>query len=486
MKQSPRISRHPVVVVLGHVDHGKTTLLDFIKKTNVVARESGGITQHIGAYEIIWHEKKITFLDTPGHESFAKMRERGARVADIAILVVAADDGVKPQTKEAYAAIQKAGIPFVVALNKIDKPNADEERAKSSLAEIGIFVEGRGGNVPIVAISAKSGTHVDELLDTLLLLAELENLTADPSLPAEGVVIEAHLDARRGPSAMLLVTSGTLQKGEFVLVGESSTPIRILEDALGNAIECAGPSSPARIAGFTSVPAVGAPFRSFRTKQELENNLIVEEKVYAKKEIIADIGILVKADVAGSLEALEDHIMSIIPADLSVKIFSGSVGDITEGDIKTISAAKKGIIIAFRVKTRDTAHNLMARFDITIKHCDVIYEALDWLREELKKSAPKKFTRTDLGKLVVLKIFKSGLGKKVIGGRVRSGKVPKDAEFEIVRGGDVVGRGSVVSIERNKIAVQELREEEEGGLLVHAQKAIEERDVLVFFTEHEI
>src|SRR3989344_4403886 len=247
-------NRPPIVVVMGHIDHGKTTLLDYIRKSNVAARESGGITQHIGAYEAEFNGRKITFIDTPGHEAFSKMRGRGARVADIAILVVAADDGVKPQTKEAFEAIKNAKIPFLVAVNKIDKPNANLERVKNELAEAGVFLEGRGGNVPYAEISAKAGTNVQHLLETLLLMAEMENIKSDISLPASGVIIESHLDSRRGITATLLVREGTLRRGECVLAGDALAKARIFENFAKKSITEAGPSLPAVVVGFDKLP----------------------------------------------------------------------------------------------------------------------------------------------------------------------------------------------------------------------------------------
>lgn len=484
-EQKKSFVRHPVVVVLGHVDHGKTTLLDTIRKSSVALRESGGITQHLGAYEITWHDKQITFLDTPGHETFSKMRERGAHVADVAILVVAADEGVKPQTVEAYDTIKKAEIPFVVALNKIDRDTADLERAKAGLAEIGILIEGWGGNIPCISVAAKTGAHVDELLDTVLLLAELEALTADPSIPAEGIVIEAHLDSRRGPSATLLITNGSLTKGSFILAGTAYASVRILEGTAGNSIDAAGPSSPVRVIGFSEVPPVGAAFFTYVTKKDLEEALSRIVKTKKRDESPADIGILIKADVAGSLEALEDQIQKIIPEGLGVKFFDGGAGDVAETDVKTISSAKKAIIIAFRAKVKPSVMDLADRFGVTIKSFEIIYEAINWVRDTLKELQPKNMTRTDLGKLVVLKVFRSSSAGRIIGGRVKEGKVPKDSFFEIIRDGNSVGRGSVQNVERNKKVVEALRENEEGGLLVTSPKGIEERDVLVFFIERD-
>jgi translation initiation factor IF-2 len=484
-RKSQCVSRHPIVVVLGHIDHGKTTLLDSIRKTNIVSREAGGITQHLGAYEISWHDKRITFLDTPGHETFSKMRERGARVADVAVLVVAADDGVKPQTKEAFTAIQKAEIPYLIALNKIDKPAADADRTKSQLAELGILIEGWGGTVPCVPISAKDGKNIDELLDTILLVAEMEELVSDPGVPATGVVIEAHLDARRGPSAMLLITDGMLRRGEFVLAGDACSPIRLLEDSAGNAILQAGPSSPVAVVGFNKVPDVGVEFRVFATKDELEKNLQSQDARCGKDTTSAEIGIMLKADVAGSLEALADEVRRVVPKELAVKFFDGGMGDINENDIKSISSARHAFVIGFHTKIKSPADDLALRFNISVKTFNIIYEAVAWIEQELKALVPKKIIREDVGALLVLKIFQSTGGGRVIGGRVRDGRVPREAKFDIMRQGERVGSGSVISVQRNKISVDALKEGEEGGLLVHSSKAIEERDILAFYHDRE-
>ena len=478
--------RPPVVVVLGHIDHGKTTLLDKIRETSITARESGGITQHIGAYEVVWHDKKITFLDTPGHETFSKMRARGARVADIAILVVAADDGPKPQTIEALAAIRQADIPFVVALNKIDKPTADSDRAKSKLAEAGVLVEGWGGTVPVAAVSAKDGTGIEELLETVLLVAEMAELSADPALSGEGIVIESHLDSQRGPSATLLVTNGSVRKGAFVQAGKVWAPVRILEDTSGEAINEAGPSTPIVIAGFSEVPPIGILFQSHATKADAEKNAQAVVGVQQEQNLNqAEIGVMVKADVAGSLEALADEIKKATPEEIAVRFFDGGVGEITEGDVKTMAAAKTAFLIGFKTKAKPAVMDMALRVGVAIRTFDVIYEAIDWIKGEFTKLVPKKVVREEVGKLLVLKTFSATGGGRVVGGRVKSGRVPKGARFDVLRAGEKVFAGSVAGLQRNKIAVDELSEGEEGGLLVHTPKAIEERDSLVFFHERE-
>src|SRR3989344_6859865 len=329
-KLSPQnfLPRPPIVVIMGHIDHGKSSLLDYIRKSNVVAGEAGGITQHLSAYEVNHPVKegvanRITFLDTPGHQAFSKMRSRGAGVADIAILVVSAEDGVKEQTKEALKAIKEAGIPYIVAINKIDKPNANIERTKQNLAENEIYLEGFGGDVPFVPISAKLGTGVSDLLDMMLLVAEMENLTGDSTLHAEGVVVESHIDTKRGTSATLIITNGTLKKGSFILAEESMAPVRAIENFLGKQVPEATFSSPVQITGFDSLPAVGATFRAYSNKKDAEKAQDALREARAKVKPVAIIRtiplaenalvvpIVLKSDVAGTLEALEKEISKI-------------------------------------------------------------------------------------------------------------------------------------------------------------------------------
>jgi len=478
-------SRHPIVVILGHIDHGKTTLLDYIRKTNVVSKESGGITQHLGASEIAWRDKRVTFLDTPGHEIFSKMRVRGARVADVAVLVVAADDGVKPQTKEAYEAVKKANIPLIVAINKIDKATADIDRAKAGLAEMGVLVEGWGGSVPCIPISAKEGKGIDDLLETIFLLTDLEELKGDSTQPLRGIVIESHLDPRRGPAAMIIIRDGHIKKGDFVLAGSAAAPVRILEDGFGKPIESAGPSSPARVVGFDAVPQIGSEAITFTSKTELEVARAALEKPATQDNAPADIGILVKADVAGSYEALTEELRAVVPEGLPVKFFEGGVGEVTESEIKNVSAAKIPFVVGFHVRMRGPILDVAERFHVSIRSFEVIYEAIDWMREELQKLAPKKITREDFGKLLVLKVFANTPTGRIIGGRAKDGVVPADAQFDIVRQGEVVGKGRILSLQRNKVAAASLRSGEEGGLMVQSSRAIDERDTLAFYYERE-
>lgn len=352
-----RIVRPPVVVVMGHIDHGKSTLLDYIRKTNIVEKEAGGITQQLSAYEVKHQnkdavERKITFLDTPGHEAFALMRSRGAEIADIAILVVSAEDGVKEQTLEALSAIKEAGISFIVAINKIDKPGVDIERTKNNLLEHEIFLEGLGGNVPYAAISAKSGKGIPEMLDLLLLAVDLEELTGDRNKNAEGFVIESHVDTKRGTSATLIIKDGVLKSGMFVVVGNSTAPVRIMEDFLGHSINEAHFSSPVQIIGFNKVPKVGTLFTSYKKKKDAEAAaaLATHEKSTPpnqkqpsdEESEIFSIPIIIKADVMGTIDAIKHEIEKLKSDRVEIRIIQDGVGTISENDIKNVGGTEHG------------------------------------------------------------------------------------------------------------------------------------------------
>src|SRR3990167_2560484 len=357
-------NRPPIVVVMGHIDHGKSTLLDYIRKADftskaaksephpIAGREAGGITQHIGAYEAeTEHEgkkRKITFLDTPGHEAFSKMRTRGANVADIAVLVVAADDGVQPQTIEAHNTIKEANLPYIIAINKIDKPGADPEKLKTQLAENGIYIEGYGGTVPYAKISAKTGEGVPELLDVAIILADMENLLADAKQNAGGIVIESNMDPKRGISSTLLIKNGTLKKGMYVLAGKAMSPVRILENFLGRPIEEASFSSPVRITGFNELPVIGDEFKAYADKNEAEKALVhiketAQTKIKDSKQNIGEenkitIKIIIKTDAAGSLEALEKELTKLKDEEIAIELLKGGVGNINEDDARFSSA----------------------------------------------------------------------------------------------------------------------------------------------------
>ena len=396
-------SRPPIVAIVGHIDHGKSTLLDYIRQTHVVEGETGGITQHLSAYEAVHKnaggEHKITFLDTPGHEAFKAMRSRGLEVADVAILVVSAEDGGKPQTLEALKLIDGVKIPYIVALTKIDKPSANVEKAKASLLESGIYLEGMGGNVPYVAVSGKTGAGVPELLDLILLAAELEGLTADPSLPGEGVVIEAHIDSKRGNTATLVVENGSVRSGEFVVSSEALAPVRIMENFLGKPIKEALPGSPVRIVGFSSLPQVGARFKTVETKREAEGDADeahaqalaarpkpvpvqkpkpkkdAEEPAEAEEKAPVILPLVIKTDVSGTGDAVL-HELEKLPKNerMEVRVISRGVGTITEGDVRVaIGGSVPGIVLGFNVKVETTAQDFALRHGVTLAGFDIIF-----------------------------------------------------------------------------------------------------------------
>ena len=504
-KTSPTniVPRPPIVVIMGHIDHGKSSLLDYIRKTNVVEGEAGGITQHLSAYEVehqverkpkdLIAAQRITFLDTPGHEAFSKMRARGAGVADIAILVVSAEDGVKEQTKEALRAIKESGTPYIVAINKIDKPNANIERTKQNLAENEIYLEGFGGDVPFVPISAKIGTGVSDLLDMLLLVAEMENLTGDSSLPAEGIVVESNIDTKRGTSATLIITNGTLKKGMFILAEESMSPVRAIENFLGKQVSEATFSSPIQITGFDALPAVGSTFRAYANKKDAERVQLELREAKAKEPVknvvrtipLAEdaliVPIVLKSDVAGTLEAIEKEIGKIERERVVIKIIAKGVGTIGENDAKLASGSDSAIIIGFHTKVERGAVDIAERFGITIKTFDIIYKLSEWLGEELDKRTPKVMGEEVVGTIKILKTFSAAKHKQVIGGKVLTGALEVGAQVKIMRRDVEIGRGKIEVLQAQKLATKKVEEGNECGLMVDAKMEIAGGDVLEAF-----
>lgn len=491
------IERPPVVAVMGHVDHGKSTLLDYIRKTNVVAGEAGGITQHISAYEVSHKNeagvmKRITFLDTPGHEAFSNMRARGAKAADIAVLVVAADDGVKAQTKEVYETIIESKTPFIVAINKIDKPGANIEKTKNSLLEAGIYVEGYGGNISCVEVSAKNGDGIDNLLETILLTAELEELMGDASKPATGIVIESNLDEKRGISSTLVIKDGTLEKGMYVVVGDALAGTRIFEDFRGKALESALFSSPISITGFTSpvkifglvkVPQSGETFYSFKTKREAED-FIEETKVLREASIGTEIcnfsyaiPIIIKTDVLGSNEVVQEEVRKICTNEAGFKIIRAGVGDISESDLTFAQADKTVIIIGFNTKVERTALEANEQIGATIKTFSIIYELTEWLRNELETRRPRIEERSVTASAKVLKTFNTNKGKLVFGGRVASGLL-KVGRVDVLRNGEKIGGGQIIGLQQSKVETKEVQEGSEFGGMIEASVEIAPGDML--------
>lgn len=462
--------RPPIVAVVGHIDHGKSTLLDYIRKTNVVEGEAGGITQHLSAYQATHHnatgQHMITFLDTPGHEAFSAMRSRGLRVADVAILIVSAEEGVKPQTLEALKLIQEAKTPFVVAFTKIDKPGANLERAKMSMLEHQVFLEGMGGDVAWVPVSSKTGEGIPELLDLILLSAELEGISADPDAPGRGLVIEAHVDAKRGNTATLIVQDGTLSSGEFVVAGSALAPVRIMENFLAKPVKAAAPGSPVRIVGFSSLPQVGQEWHAVETKREAEAEATEAARAARPAQAAAQddaegtvvLPLIIKTDVAGTGEAVL-HELNKLPKSpkLEVRVVSRGVGAVSESDVKFAGSGQSaGVIIGFNVKVEPAARELAERLGVTIASFDIIYKLAEWLANEVEVRRPREQVEEVTGAAKVLKFFSMAKGRVVLGGRVEEGTLAEHAEVKVMRRDLELGRGRIVSLQTQKTPVKKV------------------------------
>lgn len=505
------VPRPPIVVVMGHIDHGKTTLLDFIRKTKVTEAEAGGITQHVGAYEVEVKDKedknrKITFLDTPGHEAFSKIRQRGAKIADIAILVVAADDGVKQQTEEALNVIKETNTSFVVAINKTDREAANPDKVKKELSERNVLVEEWGGKVPCVSISAKTGQGVDELLEMVLLLADLEDLKTNPEEPASGVIIESCIDPKRGIAATLIIQNGILKRGMCVNAKESVAPVRIFENFLGKQINEAPASSPVKIIGFNKLPEAGAEFHAFESKKGAEGAAMncLEQKQKAKKaaqggeprpvagreiaqpaavpaEDAAEktiIPLVIKTDAIGSKEAVSKLIEKLQTEQVSFNVLKNEVGDIAEDDIRLAASGKNSIVIGFNIKCADAVKALAERYDATIKLFNIVYELEDWLKEQMEKRKPAEKKEEITGKLKVLKTFGDEKNKKIIGGEIIEGKISTGNYVKILRRDFPLGSGRILEMRVFKNKVAEGSAGEQVGLLIQTKNDIAPRDIL--------
>ncbi|MBP9851394.1 MAG: translation initiation factor IF-2 [Candidatus Pacebacteria bacterium] len=478
--------RPPVVAVMGHIDHGKSTLLDYIRKTNIVDREAGGITQAVSAYEVLFKGKKITFIDTPGHAAFTKMRERSANVADIAILVVSAEDGVKPQTVEAWKTITESNTPFIVAINKIDKPEASIEKTKVGLAENGIYLENYGGNIPFVPISAKAGTNIDELLSMIELIAEVESFTGNSKKLAEGFVIEANMDPKRGIQATLIIKDGYIDKTLWASAGGATCKVRIMEDFLGKSAEKMSFSSPLRLVGFDQMPKVGAPFKCFDNKDEAS--------AYAKSEQVSTseesfnfsgnkkvIPVILKADTTGSIEAIEKEISKIKNDSALFRIVQKGEGKITEGNIKSISDGEEALVIGFNVKADNSATELAERRGVKIAYFDIIYKLSEWLEKEMEARRPRVETEETVGRAKILKAFSKTKEKQVLGAKVVEGKISLSSMVKIIRRENAIGQGKIVNLEKNKMKVGSVEEGTEFGMMLESKLDIVPGDVIETF-----
>jgi len=482
-------SRPPVVVILGHVDCGKTSILDYIRKTHVADKESGGITQHIGAYEIEWNGKKITFIDTPGHEAFSAMRSRGSKVADIAILVVDACEGIKPQTKEAIAHIKKSGVPMIVALNKVDKPESQIDKTKGALLKEDVSVETMGGKIPSIEVSAKTGKGISELLEMIILVGEMEDFRGDKTKPAEGVVIESYLDPKRGPTATLLVRDGSFCVGDVVGTASAFGKIKSLENfKLGN-IEEALPSTPVIVTGLNEVPEVGEKFYKRVSLDEAtayfekkERKKIGEGEVLNIEPGMKVLNLITKADVQGSLQAIQE-ILKIIPQEkIILRILKTEVGEINESDVK-LAVASNSSIIGFRVKVAPNVASLAERSDVRVLSFDIIYEMAQGVRGLMEAMLKPEILRKELGRMEVKQIFRTEKNRQIIGGKVISGEVKRGVQIDIVRKDEKVGKGKLIQLQQNKKEIDKVPQGQECGILFEGDTRVEEGDALEFFEE---
>ena len=496
--------RPPIVTVMGHVDHGKTSLLDSIRNTRVTDREAGGITQHIGASEVTVNGKKVVFLDTPGHEAFTEMRSRGAKVTDIAILVVAADDGIMPQTVEAINHSKAAGVPIIIAINKIDKPSANIERVRQELSEKGLLVEEWGGNVIDVPVSAKTGENIDTLLEMVLLVAEMEELKANPDRNAVGTVIESNLDKGRGPVATVIISNGTLKVGDPIVAGSSYGKVRAMINDKGKRIKKAPPSTPVEILGLNEVPNAGDQFvvlasdKAARTIAEKRKEKIRDEQMKASSKIsledlfekmqhgeLKELNIIVKADVQGSVEAVRQSIEKLTNEEVSVRVIHGGVGAITESDIM-LASASNAIVIGFNVRPSTGANTLVEREKVDMRTYRIIYEAIEDIEKAMKGMLDPEYVEEELGKAEIRLPFKVPNAGMVAGSYVISGKILRNAKARLVRDGIVVYDGTIDSLRRFKDDVKEVATGYECGIGLTNFNDIKEGDIIEAYVIKEV
>ena len=498
------ISRPPVVTILGHVDHGKTKILDYIRKTNVIETESGGITQKIGAYQATVKIKKddkeetrrVTFLDTPGHEAFSAMRAHGVNLTDIAVLVVAADDGVKPQTIEAADHAKLGRVPIIVAINKIDKSEADIERVKRQLADINLLPEEWGGKTIMIPVSAKSGEGINTLLETIALVADVENLRANPNRTAVGVVIESHLDPKEGSVASVLVQTGTLNIGDIIVVGDIYGKVRSMKDHTGKKLKEALPATPVRITGFSAVPGFGDIVREVETEKEARDLMHRLQRLKGVKRLIhhsalglgeiaeeikrgelKELNIILKADSQGSLEAIKNSLTELSTAEVAVNIIHAGVGEITESDI-TMARTSNALVLGFKVKLSMTAKKIIDQYKVKVSLYEIIYQLIGDVKDALSGLLTPEIVEIELGRLKVLAVFKRGKGTKIIGGKVAEGKIEKGATAKVVRDKQLVGTGKITTLQKDKHAVTEVASGFECGLGIDIEPEIVEGDVV--------
>jgi translation initiation factor IF-2 len=492
------ISRAPIVTVMGHVDHGKTSLLDALRKTSVAAGERGGITQHLGASQVQRGDRSILFLDTPGHEAFTAMRARGARVTDIAIVVVAADDGVMPQTKEAISHARAANVPIIIALNKVDKPDANPDRVKTELAESNVVIEDYGGDVPLVAVSARTGAGLEDLLDMVLLVADLGDYKADPARRAVGTVIEAQRDKGRGPIATVIVQTGTLRVGDHMVVGAISGKVRSLESTDGGRIKLAGPSTAVVVSGLPEVPVSGEIFRIAADEKEArawseaaadatsagrDNGNATMEDLYKRIQSGAgkEVRVILKSDVAGSLGAIEHQLEKMQSDEVRINVLLSAAGEVTENDI-LLASASDAIVLGFTTTLTPGARRMAETNKVDVRLYEIIYELADDMKAALEGMLDPEKSEVVEGRAEVKQLF-PGKGFVIAGSIIREGRVTRGAKVRVMRGGNLVATDVIESLRRFRDDVREVKEGQECGIGLGASVTVQEGDILEIIGE---
>lgn len=491
-------TRPPVVAVMGHVDHGKTSLLDAIRSSNTVDKEAGGITQHISAYQIKHGDRMVTFLDTPGHEAFAALREHGASLTDVVIIVVAADDGIKPQTLEAIRFARKAGVKIVVAINKVDKEGANVALVKQQLAEQELLLEEWGGDTIAVEVSAKTGVGIEKLIDMVLLVADVEDLRADVNVPGQGLVIESHMETGRGSIATALVQQGTLKKGDFIVAGSTYAKVRVLEQTDGKSIDKAGPSTPVQIIGFKELPQFGDSFEVVKNEKEARHisagassrgatslDMTSGElmRIMNRRTAVTELNVIVKADVQGSLTSLIDSIKTFDNDEVSVRIVGSGVGSITENDVR-MAQSSQAVIYGFQVDIATNVRRLATEQHVPVRLYRVIYELLDDIKGELSALLPPEIIETEFGRLIVKGIFKITKTEVICGGEVTKGKLVVPALAKVKRGDNVLAEVEIIALKQGPQEAKEVQKGEMCGLSFKSESRVDlqEGDHIEVFT----
>ncbi len=496
------LPRPPVITIMGHVDHGKTTLLDYIRNSNVVEGEAGGITQHIGAYQIEYNDEKLTFIDTPGHAAFTEMRARGASVTDIVIIIVSAEDGVMPQTKEAIDHAKAANVPIVVAINKIDKPAANPDRIMTEMAENGINPEEWGGTTPFVRISAKTGEGIDKLLETIIAIAEVSELKANPSRYASGTVVESRIDKQMGGVASILIQNGTLRLGDPIVVGEFHGRIRTLRNDLGKDIVEAGPSTPVEITGLSGNPSAGDKFMAFESEHEARNiaekraiqakersfirpTLSLEELFASIQSGVKEINVVLKCDVRGSEEAVKNSLEKIDVEGVKVKIIRSGIGTITESDI-VLAQASNAIVIGFNVSPSNKTKEVAKEYSVEIRLYTIIYKVVEEMEAAMKGMLDPEFEEVVTGTCEVRQLFRFSKVGTIAGVMVTSGLIKNNSSVRIIRDGVIIYTGKISSVQRGKDSVKEVKNGFECGITIDGYNDIKENDTFETYEMVEI